>query len=315
MRKPSSNFTGKAFVNKVADFTSPTMLPLTNEQRTNWQQANKAWWEATPMRYDWRDPLPFDEYTQEYYNEIDKRFLQSVWAFLPWKKYPFEQLIPYAELSSMDVLEIGVGQGTHAQLIAPHCRSFTGIDLTEAAVRATTERFRLSGISGCIYQMDAEATSFPNASFDYIWSWGVIHHSADTASILREMHRVLRPSGRACVMVYHRSLWNSLVVNGLLKGVIQRQWREHGTLHGLVQAGTDGAIARFYRPREWVRLNAGLFAVEAVRILGLKSEMIPFPAGNLKHVLEARIPDWFTRFATNNLKMGGFLVAQMRRVG
>ena len=32
---------------------------------------------------------------------------------------------------------------------------------------------------------------FADNSFDFIWSWGVIHHSADTQRVLREMHRVL----------------------------------------------------------------------------------------------------------------------------
>jgi ubiquinone/menaquinone biosynthesis C-methylase UbiE len=31
-----------------------------------------------------------------------------------------------------------------------------------------------------VMQMDAEEMTFANDSFDYIWTWGVIHHSADT---------------------------------------------------------------------------------------------------------------------------------------
>jgi SAM-dependent methyltransferase len=309
-----ANFTGRAFVNKASGFDAPTMLPTDEAQRAAWQEANKSWWEATPMRYDWRDEVTAEPLSKEYFQEIDRRFLSSVKAFMPWVNTPFEDLIPYAELPRMDVLEIGVGHGTHAQLIAPHCRSFTGIDLTEAARKAVSARFETFGIEGRIQQMDAEEMSFADGTFDYIWSWGVIHHSADTHRILKQMHRVLRPAGRATVMVYHRNWWNHIVVAGLLKGVFQGQLRQLGKLHRVAQGATDGAIARYYTPKEWSNLNSGLFNVERVRVYGVKSEVIPLPPSEIKRTLETIVPDAVTRFGTNTMGLGTFLVADMRRV-
>jgi ubiquinone/menaquinone biosynthesis C-methylase UbiE len=314
MSKKSTNFTGRTFINKAQGFEAPTMLPKDDAQRTAWQKANKSWWESTPMRYDWREEVALEPYSREYFEEIDRRFLASVKTYMPWRKRPFEQLIPYPELSNMDVLEIGVGHGTHAQLVAPHCRSFTGIDLTEAAYKAVSKRFQVFGIDGRILQMDAEEMPFPDGHFDYIWSWGVIHHSADTSRILKHMHRVLRQDGRATVMVYHRNWWNFLVVAGLLKGVFQGQLRQLRKLHRVAQCATDGAIARYYTPREWRDLNSGLFRVERVWIYGVKSEVIPLPPSGLKRAIEKALPDQMTRFGTNTLRMGTFLVADMRRV-
>lgn len=313
MPKRAVNFTGSAFTNKATGFVNPTMLPQDNKQKDEWQKANKTWWETTPMRYDWRADVPHAKFSSEYFAEIDRRFLSSVREYLPWKERPFEQLIPYAKLSSMDVLEIGVGQGTHAQLIAPHCRSFTGIDLTEAATEAASIRLERAGIAAIVKQMDAECMRFPDASFDYIWSWGVIHHSADTLAILREMHRVLRPEGQATVMVYHRNWWNVAIVNGFLRGIVQGRLGQDGGLHGVMQSSTDGAIARFYTTSEWVHLNNGLFDVDTVRIFGSKSDVVPLPPGRLKSTLLRIIPDAATRFATNTMRMGNFLVASMRR--
>jgi ubiquinone/menaquinone biosynthesis C-methylase UbiE len=51
---------------------------------------------------------------------------------------------------------------------------------------------------------DAEALPFDDNSFDVVYSWGVLHHSPDTPRALREVHRVLRPGGRARVMIYHK---------------------------------------------------------------------------------------------------------------
>ena len=61
----------------------------------------------------------------------------------------------------------------------------------------TSRRLKLFNIPGKVLQMDAEDMNFADYSFDFIWSWGVIHHSADTRRVLQEMHRVLRRGGTA----------------------------------------------------------------------------------------------------------------------
>jgi len=113
----------------------------------------------------------------------------------------------------------------------------------------TKKRFEQFGIPGAVMQMDAEEMSFADGSFDFFWSWDVIHHSAYTRRLLKAMHRVLRPDGTATVMV--RNWWNSAVVYGLLKGMGQGQLRKHQSLHRVAQVVTDGAIARYYRVNEW----------------------------------------------------------------
>jgi SAM-dependent methyltransferase len=66
---------------------------------------------------------------------------------------------------------------------------------------------------------------FADASFDKVYSWGVLHHSPDTAKAIDEVWRVLRPGGSARIMIYHKQslvgymLW---VRYALLTG---RPWR------------------------------------------------------------------------------------------
>jgi len=312
MQSTTNNFSGTEFTNKAAGFQRPTQLPCDEAQRREWQSINKMWWEATPMRYDWREALDAPVGTKAYFEEVDSRFLASVYKYMPWNNVPFQALIPFEELRDKDVLEIGTGLGTHAQLLSPYCKSFTGIDLTEAASALTAQRLRLLGLPGRALQMDAENMQFTSNSFDYIWSWGVIHHSADTRRILAEMKRVLRPGGKATVMVYHRSWW-SYYASALLRGVFRGQLKRYGNLHRVAQAATDGAIARYYTSYEWGEISAGLFDVESIRIYGLKAEILPFPPGTPKRLLERLIPDAIGRLLTNHLRLGSFLVAEMRR--
>ena len=308
------NFTGQEFVNKAEGFTAPTQRPQSEELRLQWQEANRSWWSATPMRYDWRGAIAHPAGTKDYFEEIDRRFFASSQPYMPYRQLPFEREIPYEKLAGLDVLEIGVGQGSHAGLIAPRAKSFTGIDLTEAAASATRQRLQLYGVANAkILQMDAEDMSFPDASFDYIWSWGVIHHSADTRRILEQMRRVLRPGGQANVMVYHRSAWIYLVCNGFLKGLVQGRMRGGGSLHNVAQAGTDGAIVRYYKPAEWRQLAGDLFRIDAFHVYGLKNDMVPLPPGRLKDRVEAMLPDALTRAFTNTLGWGSFLTVHMTR--
>ena len=44
--------------------------------------------------------------------------------------------------------------------------------------------------------MDAEQIKFPDDSFDLVWTWGVIHHSANTRKILEEMHAFSGPAAK-----------------------------------------------------------------------------------------------------------------------
>jgi ubiquinone/menaquinone biosynthesis C-methylase UbiE len=309
----SKNFTGRDFINKAAGFEKPTQLPRDDVQRHQWQVANKAWWESTPMRYDWRQGLTEVPGSPEYFKEIDRRFLSSVQKYMPWRSIPFEQLIAFNELHNKDVLEIGVGQGTHAQLIAPYCKSFTGIDLTAYAAEMTFRRFEIANLRGNILRMDAEEMAFPDGGFDFIWSWGVIHHSADTRKVLTEMYRVLRPGGQCCVMIYHRSWWSYWVYYGLFQGVLMGKLRRKGSVHHVTQSAVDGAIARYYTSNEWRAVTHGLFKTERIRIYGLKTDVIPLPHGRLKSLLEPLVPDQLARFFTNQLQMGSFLVAHIRK--
>lgn len=293
-------------------FTSPITLP-TEQVRPSWQQANRQWWEANPMRYDWNRTLGVVEFSKEYYQEIDRRFFADAERYLPSRKRPFDALIPFDRLPQCDVLEIGVGCGSHAQLLAPHCRSYTGIDLTDYAVASTTHRFEAFGIRGQIRQMDAEQMSLPDSGFDYIWSWGVIHHSADTGRVLGEMRRVLRPGGTATVMVYHRSPLYTYIYAGLLRGVLAGGLLRY-SLHELLQLNTDGAIARFYRRPEWRDLvtRQGL-VVAHEQVVGQKSEILLLPSGPVKDRLMDWVPDAVARFVTNTCRQGSLLITTLRK--
>ena len=103
----------------------------------------------------------------------------------------------------LDVLEIGCGVGTDTVRFARAGARVTAVDLSETAVALTTERLADEELEGDVREADAESLPFADASFDLVYSWGVLHHTPDTARAIREVERVLRPSGEARIMLYN----------------------------------------------------------------------------------------------------------------
>ncbi len=292
-------------------FSGPRALPANPEERRAWQKANNEWWERHPMRYDWKAELQPQEFSRDFYDEIDRRLFQTAAEFLPPRTIPFDGLVDFRALSTAAVLEIGVGSGSHSGLLARHANSFVGIDLTAYAVRSTSGRFRALQIPGAIVRMDAESMGFREHSFDFIWSWGVIHHSSDTERVLQEMRRVLKPGGRAVVMIYHRGFWSYHIRDGILGGLLKGHLLTTRSIHRSVQLQTDGALARYYTPREWRDLASRYFNVERLQTFGPKADFVPLPNGALKRQITRRLPAPLCRFLGTTCRLGGFLVATM----
>ncbi|HUS12312.1 MAG TPA: class I SAM-dependent methyltransferase [Pyrinomonadaceae bacterium] len=123
----------------------------------------------------------------------------------------------FASARRLKVLEIGCGIGTDGAQFAEAGAEYTGVDLTEAAVELARKRFELFNLPGKFQTADAEDLPFPAESFDVVYSHGVLHHTPETKKAIQEIHRVLRPGGRAIVMLYHRDSYNYRINISLLR--------------------------------------------------------------------------------------------------
>ncbi len=279
----------------------------------NLQSESRRWWETNPMSYDWHKTLQASEGTSAFYDEIDRRFFSSS-SFYRGSR-PFERYMPFDRLRGKRVLEIGCGLGSHAQLLSQAGCRLTCIDLTEKAVENTKRRLELRGLAADVRQMDAEQMQFPDEEFDLVWSWGVIHHSANTAKIIQQVHRVLRRGGEFRVMVYHRRSLSGLYA--LARGVLAGKVFKGMSVDAILSAYTDGYMARFYTRREWRELlsRCGFSNVET-SVLGQKSELLPLPgrglAGKAKGALLRCVPRGIAEAA---LGVAGYFLFAIARKG
>jgi len=97
------------------------------------------------------------------------------------------------------ILDLGCGRGERALEMLRGGARVVGIDISPAYIEAATSAARAVGHSDTQFDFiaaDAHQLPFPDESFDFVLGEGILHHlQLETA--LSEVHRVLRPGGRA----------------------------------------------------------------------------------------------------------------------
>ena len=110
------------------------------------------------------------------------------------------------------VLDAGCGMGRFAEVVAAAGAEIHAIDLS-TAVEAAARNLRHHP-NASFYQADIFNLPFPDASFDAIYSIGVLHHTPDTRKAFLSLTRLLKPGGRIAIWVYSTKL--RLMVGGEL---------------------------------------------------------------------------------------------------
>jgi len=163
----------------------------------NLKERVRAFWQANPCGVKFADAPPGT-----------RRFYELVEAHRYTKEWHIPSAAGFDRARGLKVLEIGCGIGTDGAQFAEAGADYTGVDLTEAAVELARKRFELFNLAGSFRTADAENLDFADESFDVVYSHGVLHHTPETGKAIQEIHRVLRPGGRAVVMLYHRNSYN-----------------------------------------------------------------------------------------------------------
>lgn len=160
----------------------------------------REYWEANPCGSADGDGAPTG--THAYFTAVEEH---------RWQAEPFiPAFAQFWRWSGRRILELGIGQGTDfIQFVraGSHC---TGVDLTQAAIDLVSQRLTHERLTAELVLADAEALPFADATFDLVYSWGVLHHTPDTARAVSEARRVLEPGGEARIMLYNRRSWTAL---------------------------------------------------------------------------------------------------------
>jgi SAM-dependent methyltransferase len=167
------------------------------------KRAGAEFWDSNPCGGAWRsyrEWLDWYRATEPYIYEILDRY--------DWR--------------GVETLEVGCGQGTLVNHLAPRGAVVTGIDMSLGSIARARAGARELGHADRVrlLRADAERLPFASASFDAVLSGGVLHHTPDIRAGIAEIHRVLRPGGRVLVMLYRRGnpkWWATVAARGAFR--------------------------------------------------------------------------------------------------
>lgn len=121
-------------------------------------------------------------------------------------------------LDGKKILEIGIGQAADSAQIIRRGGVWHGLDLTAEAVFRAKTRFKIFDLSFAdVQQGSATEIPYADASFDVVYSHGVLHHIPPVRQVSKEIRRVLKPGGLLVVMLYHKRSLNYLVSINIIR--------------------------------------------------------------------------------------------------
>ncbi|HMP99160.1 MAG TPA: methyltransferase domain-containing protein [Cyclobacteriaceae bacterium] len=102
-----------------------------------------------------------------------------------------------------DLLEVGCGEGRGIDLLLPAIKSYTAIDKIKTAVDKLSEKYP----QGRFYSGNIPPLKqFDDNTFDTLISFQVIEHIRQDGEFLKEIHRLLKPGGKAYITTPNRKM-------------------------------------------------------------------------------------------------------------
>ncbi|MBT3536491.1 MAG: methyltransferase domain-containing protein [Rhodospirillaceae bacterium] len=229
---------------------------------------------------DWAgtDRLPKSD---EDFQDIEKYVLRHS----PWLRAWFAKA---AFMSGKTCVDIGSGSGIFSSLLARNGARVTAVDLTAAGATMTSQAAGFFGVDVRPLRADLEKMPFDTGSFDFAWSWGVLHHTSQMKAGLGEMSRILRPGGAGMMMVYHRI---SIVyyLHGLFWLVFKGKLFRGHNFRTVQDFYTDGYYHRYLTAGELTdMLSAAGLRVTKTSVTQYEKKILPFIPAPLDRYLKAR---------------------------
>jgi SAM-dependent methyltransferase len=166
-----------------------TRRPVTDAESRG---ASRGWWDA--------DADSYQREHGEFLGDVD-----LVWCPEGLREADARLL---GEVRGRRVLELGCGAAAAARWLARQGADVVAMDLSGGMLRHAALAAESSGVRVPLVQADALALPFSDGSFEIVCTaFGAVPFVADSAAVMREAHRVLRPGGRWVFSITHPMRW------------------------------------------------------------------------------------------------------------
>jgi len=144
-----------------------------------------------------------EERMRRFYNSLWQRYIPEYTASERHWAFFFQP----QEVEGKSVLDAGCGTGIFSLIFARKgASSVIGIDISERSLEMAQKWANQFELQNTLFQQaNMNQLPFPDASFDIVWAWGTIHHTADPFGSLAELTRVLKPGGLLLLAVYRKT--------------------------------------------------------------------------------------------------------------
>ncbi len=130
-----------------------------------------------------------------FWDRIARKYAKDPIADLAGYERTLEETRRYLKASD-SAFEFGCGTGTTALRLASSVGHLTAIDISSEMIAIAREKAATEGVVNVSFEVATpDASSFPDAAFDVVLGFNVLHLVAARDAALRGVHRVLKPGG------------------------------------------------------------------------------------------------------------------------
>ena len=124
------------------------------------------------------------------------------------------------QLAGLRILDAGCGGGRYSKICGEAGATVIGADHTRAVDKASKLCSHLKTVN--FIQADLKHLPLEPASFDFVFSIGVMHHDANTRKVFDAVAQMVKPGGRYSVWLYRRNQWWQEAINSSLRSITTR---------------------------------------------------------------------------------------------
>lgn len=146
-------------------------------------------------------------------------------------------------------LELGCGRGVGTELILDlfGADSVDAFDLDPRMLALARNRLARRGPHVRLWVGDATAISAPDAQYDAVFDFGIIHHVPDWRSAVAEIHRVLKPGG----LLYSEEVLRPFIVHPVTRRFLEHPLDDRFDSSGFAQALSASGLEPFATRDLW----------------------------------------------------------------
>ena len=136
-----------------------------------------------------------------------RAFFEEIEAYRFEKLHYLPQVVDFNGYRGQKLLDVGCGVANDLSRFVRGGAIVTGVDLAPHSIELAKANFSQRGLVGEFFVMNGEKLDFADNQFDVVYCHTVLHFTPHPERMIKEIHRVLKPGGKAILMTVNRRSW------------------------------------------------------------------------------------------------------------